>query len=405
MRLYRNLVEAAVSCLYDIFVNESNPESCIRIRTQKNRSWGSRDRRFLSSMVYDIIRSMRLYVHILNRRPVSNKDFYDLTAIYFIHQQIDLPDWEQYTHTNRADIHHQICEGLKTRHLKFAMPQWLDQLGHDYYPDRWDDILNQLESRAPVFIRVNHTKTNREELSKVLHNAGIESKLIHEPSRESALQINTKSRLTSLPAFNNGLFEIQDLSSQLIAPYMELASDMTIVDACAGAGGKTLHIADTLHHQGMIHCFDIHAVKLKNLQKRARRTGLHNYKTHLVSKINNWAIFDQLADRVLIDAPCTGFGTLRRKPILKWRLNERWYRSIQKTQQQVLQQYAPMCKKGGLLIYATCSILPSENNEQIDQFLKTEIGQDFECLDQVQIIPSESSGDGFYMAKLKRNDH
>ena len=184
---------------------------------------------------------------------------------------------------------------------------------------------------------------------------------------------------------------------------MELASDMTIVDACAGAGGKTLHIADLLNHNGYIHCFDIHAVKLKNLQKRAKRTGLQIYRTHLVSKIKNWEAFDQIADRVLIDAPCTGLGTLRRKPILKWRLNQRWYNSIRKNQQLVLQQYAPMCKKGGLLIYATCSILPSENNEQVDQFLETETGQNFKRIDQVQINPSTSGGDGFYMAKLKRN--
>ena len=128
---------------------------------------------------------------------------------------------------------------------------------------------------------------------------------------------------------------------------MELRPGMTVVDACAGAGGKTLHIADLLTQKGKIHCFDIHAIKLKNLQKRANRIGLRIHQTHLAPKITHWDSFDQIADRVLIDAPCTGLGTIRRKPILKWRLNERWYATIRKSQQQVLQQYAPMCKKGG----------------------------------------------------------
>ena len=404
MRLYRNLVAAAVSCLHDIFIKDLNPESTLRDRTKKNRSWGSRDRRFLQSIVYDVIRSMRLYVHVLNKRPVSIDDFTAITAIYLIDQQIDLPDWDDFSSFDAEDILSKLELSKNIRHLQFAIPEWLDSLGYSYYKEQWNGVLEKLEDRAPVFIRINRSKTDRKSLIKKLTQTGISVSLVNDVKYESALQIDSKARLTSLPIFNEGHFEIQDLSSQMIAPYMELSPEMIVIDACAGAGGKMLHIADIMDNKGSIHCFDIHAVKLKNLQKRARRTHVNIYQTHLVPKIKHWDSFNELADRVLIDAPCTGLGTIRRKPILKWRLNERWYRSILKSQQQVFQQYAPMCKRDGLLIYATCSILPSENNEQVQHFLETSIGRSFELVDQLQILPSSTGGDGFYMAKLKRND-
>ncbi|MBT8305011.1 MAG: RsmB/NOP family class I SAM-dependent RNA methyltransferase, partial [Bacteroidia bacterium] len=203
-------------------------------------------------------------------------------------------------------------------------------------------------------------------------------------------------------AFKNGLFEVQDASSQLVAEFLDVKPGMRVVDACAGAGGKTLHLAALMENKGQIIALDIYDNKLKELKRRARRNGAHNIEprhiesTKVIKKLYN------KADRVLIDAPCSGLGVLKRNPDAKWKLDPEFLSRVKQTQQEILQKYSRMVKDGGKLVYATCSILPSENQEQVKSFLTSDSGKEFTFIEEKVILSHKTGYDGFYMALMQR---
>jgi 16S rRNA (cytosine967-C5)-methyltransferase len=183
---------------------------------------------------------------------------------------------------------------------------------------------------------------------------------------------------------------------------MNLEPGLRVVDACAGAGGKTLHIASLMENKGQIIALDIYGNKLNELKRRAKRNGAFNIETRAIetTKVIK-KLYDQ-ADRVLIDAPCSGLGVLRRNPDAKWKLQPEFIEEIKKTQQDILQQYSRIVKPGGQLVYATCSILPSENEKQIQDFLASEFGKEFTFARDKKVLSHKSGYDGFYMALLER---
>ena len=170
--------------------------------------------------------------------------------------------------------------------------------------------------------------------------------------------------------FKKGLFEVQDASSQLVAEFLDVKEGMRVVDTCAGAGGKTLHLASLMKNKGNIIALDIYKSKLKQLKIRAKRNGVHNIDIRPIESSKTIKKLKEKADRVLIDAPCSGIGVLKRNPDAKWKLQEKFIEDIKKTQAEILDKYSQIVKKGGKMVYATCSILPSENEEQINKFLK-----------------------------------
>mgnify|MGYP003520941419 FL=1 len=174
---------------------------------------------------------------------------------------------------------------------------------------------------------------------------------------------------------------------------------MRVVDACAGAGGKTLHLAALMKNKGQIIAMDIHEWKLKELKRRASRNDVQNVQTRLIEAktIKKMA---NTADRLLIDAPCSGFGVLRRNPDAKWKLDQPFLDRIKETQAMILNDYAKIIKVGGLMVYATCSILPSENQEQVEKFLVN--NTNYKLISDKTYYPSENGYDGFYMALIER---
>ena len=175
-----------------------------------------------------------------------------------------------------------------------------------------------------------------------------------------------------------------------------------VVDACAGAGGKTLHLASLMQNKGQLIAMDIYESKLKKLKVRARRNGVHNMETRV---IENSKVVKKLygkADRLLLDAPCSGLGVIRRNPDSKWKLEPEFLERIKGVQQHILQRYSKIVKPGGKMVYATCSILPEENSEQVQHFLDSEEGKDFEFISEQNIFASERGYDGFYMALLQK---
>jgi 16S rRNA (cytosine967-C5)-methyltransferase len=177
---------------------------------------------------------------------------------------------------------------------------------------------------------------------------------------------------------------------------------MKVIDTCAGAGGKTLHLSALMENKGQIIAMDIYESKLRKLKVRAKRNKAHNIDMRVIDSTKPIKKLQGKADRVLIDAPCSGLGVIRRNPDSKWKLQPEFIENIKKIQQDILQQYSTMVKPGGKMVYATCSILPSENQNQIKTFLTSEAGKEFIFVSDKKVFAHISGFDGFYMALLER---
>ena len=255
--------------------------------------------------------------------------------------------------------------------------------------------------RIYLVLRANHTlKTNKKDLQLKLQSEDIETEFIN--NYPYALKLKERANVFKTEAFKDGWFEVQDASSQLVADFLDVQPGMKVVDTCAGAGGKTLHIAALMQNKGQVIAMDIYESKLKKLKTRAKRNGVHNFDMRVIDSTKPIKKLYDKADRVLIDAPCSGLGVLRRNPDAKWKLEPEFLDSIRVTQQEVLQQYSKMVKPGGKLVYATCSVLPSENQKQVDKFLTSESGKDFTFVKDKKILAHKSGFDGFYMALLEK---
>ena len=218
-----------------------------------------------------------------------------------------------------------------------------------------------------------------------------------------ALILQERANVFETDAFQRGLFEVQDASSQLVASFTEVSPGMQVIDACAGAGGKSLHLAALMENKGQLTALDIYPHKLHELKRRARRAGAHNITTRHIKSNKVIKKLHGRGDRVLIDAPCTGLGVLRRNPDAKWKIDADFLERVKQTQKHIIHTYATMVKPGGKLVYATCSILKEENQNQVESFLQSEIGKQF-TLEQEQFVsPAKSGFDGFYMAKMIRS--
>ena len=211
-----------------------------------------------------------------------------------------------------------------------------------------------------------------------------------------------KANIFQTSIFRKGWFEMQDYSSQLVAPLLAPLPGMRVVDACAGGGGKTLHLASLMENKGSIIALDTQAWKLDELRLRARRAGAANIETRPIESRKTIKRLYGSADRLLLDVPCSGIGILRRNPDAKWKLQPEQIEKLRATQQEILQAYAPITKPGGRMVYATCSILPSENQGQIEKFLQSDAGKHFKLLEERRILPQDDGFDGFYIALLSR---
>jgi 16S rRNA (cytosine967-C5)-methyltransferase len=215
-----------------------------------------------------------------------------------------------------------------------------------------------------------------------------------------AFILENRINIFRLDAFKNGWIEIQDASSQLVAPFLDVKPGMRVIDACAGAGGKTLHIAALMKNKGKIIALDTEEWKLKELRKRASRNNIDIIETKIIDSNKVIKRHKETADRLLLDVPCSGLGVLKRNPDAKWKLSPEFIEDVKKKQQEIISNYSEMLKPGGKMVYATCSILPSENQLQVKAFLKD--NTNFSLLEEKIILPSISGFDGFYMALIEK---
>jgi len=402
MRLHRNLCFSVIDGLTQIFNEGHYADKVIQQLLKRDKRWGSRDRAFVAETTYDIVRWKRLYAEIAEvKEPFTRDNLWRMFAVWATLRGIKLPDWTYFENTPTRKIKGRFDELSKIRKFKESIPDWLDELGEKELGSTvWNKEIAALNEQADVVLRVNTLKTTKEKLQAELFDQDIESEFL--PDYPNALKLKERANVFLTEQFKNGLFEVQDASSQLVAEFLNVKPGMRIVDTCAGAGGKTLHIASIMENKGQIIAMDIYENKLHELKRRAKRNGVHNIETRSIdsSKVIK-KLYDK-ADRVLIDAPCSGLGVLKRNPDAKWKLQPDFIEKIKITQQDILQQYSKMVKVGGQLVYATCSILPSENQNQVDKFLTSEAGKNFTFVKDNKVLAHKSGYDGFYMALLER---
>ncbi|MEQ3499192.1 RsmB/NOP family class I SAM-dependent RNA methyltransferase [Tenacibaculum sp. SSH1-16] len=402
MRLHRNLVFAVIDSLRDIFNEDVYADKAVEKALKRDKRWGARDRKFVAETIYDVVRWKRLYAEIANvKAPYSRPDLWRLFAVWCVLKGIQLPDWNQIEPTPTRRIKGKFDELLKTRKFRESIPDWIDEVGvQELGEEVWTKEIAALNKQAEVILRTNTLNTTKAHLQKQLASEGIDTEFIK--GYDDALKLVERANVFKTEAFKKGFFEVQDASSQLVAAYLDVEPGMKVVDTCAGAGGKTLHLASLMKNKGQIIAMDIYESKLKKLKVRARRNGVHNIDTRVIDSTKVIKKLQGKADRVLIDAPCSGLGVIRRNPDSKWKLQPEFLDKIRGTQQEVLQQYSKMVKSGGKMVYATCSVLPSENQQQVEFFLASDAGKDFKFIKDEKVLSHKSGYDGFYMALLER---
>ena len=400
MRLHRNLVVAVIKVLDGTFNQNFYADKTIEKILKSDKRWGSRDRGFIAETSYEIIRWKRLYSQISETKsPYKYGELWKMFSVWAVLKGIQLPNWKEFENTPTRRIKGKFDSLVKIRKFRESIPDWLDKTGCDELGEnRWTSELSALNEKANVIIRANSLKTNVNDLKKELQKEDIQVEKIN--GFPEALKLRERKNLFKTKAFQNGYFELQDASSQLVAPFLKAEKGMKICDVCAGAGGKTLHLSAITENKGQIIAMDIFKNKLFELKRRAKRNNAFNIETRLIENNKSIKRLHGKIDRLLIDAPCSGLGVLRRNPDSKWKLSQNFLDKIKDTQQEILKRYSPMLKENGKLVYATCSILPSENELQIKRFLKTEQGKKFKVEDEKKISPAQSGFDGFYMARL-----
>lgn len=382
---------------------------------RKHRALGARERHSLAETVYTVLRQRLLFAHLaqsghgaLERRLAilgwQGSDTFLRGAMG--------PNEQQWLAATRA-----IDRASLPEKLRHNLPDWLagalhTQLGDDFWP-----LVQALEQPAPLDLRVNTVKTKREDVQRTLAEAGIDAQPT--PYSPWGLRVQGKPALNKLDVFTGGGVEVQDEGSQLLALITDPKRGEMVVDFCAGAGGKTLALGAAMRNTGRLYAFDVSGHRLDALKPRLARSGLSNVHPAQIAHERDDRI-KRLAgkiDRVLVDAPCSGLGTLRRNPDLKWRQTPKAVQELQVKQQAILASAARLLKPGGRLVYATCSLLEAENEAVVSAFdaeqaksfrrlpmaellaeLKVEQAAALVAGDALRLWPHRHQTDGFYAA-------
>lgn len=397
--IHRNLLIGIHDALQETFFEKNKyADKVIERLLKSHKKWGSADRAVVSEIFYNIIRWKKRLEYYMGE-GVKPGNIYKLILAYLLWSKTHYKKFEEFEGIKIADILTKLKKGtVPTKAVEHSIPEWLAETLEKELGKSWEREMDALNEQAPTVLRANTLKTSVKELVDELKEENVESSSLRD--YPDAVQLEEKKNVFLTSAFKDGLFEVQDASSQKIGEMLDVQEGMRVVDACAGAGGKTLHLAALMQNKGQIIALDIYDWKLAELKRRAKRAGAHNIETRLIADNKVIKRLHEKADRLLIDAPCSGLGVLKRNPDSKWKIDQDFIDRIKGEQQQILQDYSKILKKGGKMIYATCSILPSENNEQVEIFLKN--NPDFKLIRDEKIMPS-TGYDGFYMALIERS--
>lgn len=390
MRVHRLLAEGSAAILKEVFEEGRVLDRALDDAFRANPKWGKRDRGFIAETVFESVRWRRALGFVAGGESVEG-----LCAAQWRRAGLELPDWWKWEGCGVDEMAAREAElPGQPRAVRESVPDWLDSLGEQELGAAWDGELAALNRRARVFLRVNPLLATMDEALAWLTAEGVAVERVE--GAPDALVLPEGKTLPK-PLAQDGRVEIQDAGSQQIVPLMEVEPGMRVVDTCAGAGGKTLQLAGVMENRGEIIALDTVERKLVELKKRVGRAGARNvriepWQSDTLRRRSGWA------DRVLIDAPCSGLGTLKRQPDLKWRLSPESLAKTVELQARLLDRYRHLLKPEGKLVYATCSVLPSENGGQVRGLLERGSPRKIEL--ERTVSPALSGWDGFYAARL-----
>jgi len=381
------LAESAAGVLAEVFNHGRVLDRELEGLFRANPKWGKRDRGFVAETAFEVTRWRRALGFLAGDESIEA-----LCAAQWIRSGLEVPEWWP-SHPDEVAARESELSS-QPRAIRESIPDWLDELGERELGEAWGEEVAALNRRAPVFLRVNRLRIEVGEAIGWLDSHGIEASRVD--GAPDALVLPAGKTLPK-PLAAEGLVEIQDAGSQRIAPLMEVEPGMRVIDACAGAGGKSLHLAALMQSKGELVAMDISTAKLSELRRRASRAGTRIIRTETwredtLKRYAGWA------DRVLIDAPCSGLGTLRRQPDLKWRLNLPSIEKTKRLQRRMLDHYPELLRPGGKFVYATCSVLTSENGGQLRNLLERDPRRGIE--EELTVSPADTGWDGFFAARL-----
>ncbi|MDP2811935.1 MAG: RsmB/NOP family class I SAM-dependent RNA methyltransferase [Rhodocyclaceae bacterium] len=421
MHITTELIDDAASVVTQL-LKFAQPADAVLSAWFKAQRTGSRERAFIAEAAYAVLRRKRLLERLIEGRPTPRK--WVLTALVRILGINPRQLVESLTVTERDwlagfRVHQEAVERQLTLAEQADLPDWLcERLSATLKPDELLALARGLNQPAPLDLRVNALKATREEILAQFSREGIGA----EPCRfaPSGIRLKGKPPLARHHLFLEGRIEVQDEGSQLLGVLLAPKRGEMVADFCAGAGGKTLLLGALMRSTGRLYAFDVSDKRLAKLRPRVARSGLSNVHPACIASENDSRV-KRLAgkiDRVLVDAPCSGLGTLRRNPDLKWRQTPESVVELTAKQADILAGAARLVKAGGRLVYATCSLLPEENEAIVDAFLaghedfarisasEVLLAQGIACGaqsgDDLRLLPHVHGTDGFYAAVLER---
>lgn len=386
-------LSAAITLLDDILTGEPAERGLTRWARQ-NRYAGSKDRAAVRDIVFDCLRQKRSLAHlaggmtgrglVLAHQIKAGEDVSCLfTGERFAPTPLSAEELSKLDNAPEASL------PVALNFPDFLLPELLRSLG-----DQLPAVMEAMAERAPVDLRVNSLKATIDDAERMLARDLIFTE--PHPLSKSALRITQNPRkLARSLAYDYGLVELQDVSSQTVASFCKAKPGMKVLDYCAGGGGKTLALAADMEGKGVLLAHDANGRRMKDLPERARRAGA----TVQVLSSEALAQNNPMCDLVVVDAPCTGTGAWRRNPDAKWRIDQEFVNKVTTLQSQILDQAAQHVRSGGVMAYATCSILSVENSDQVSAFLSRTKGWTLE--EEISLTPVQG-GDGFYCARLRR---
>jgi len=397
-KIHPNQAEAIANALSTILEENKRASRVLENCLEEHPKWGARDRNLLYGAVYEILRWNRLYSFYAELKD-TDVPYWSWLKTWCILNDYSIPDWNEMDCTPHLSKAKLLALTPPPEAVEHSFPDWLFGLGEKELGGVWKKQCIALNKQAGISLRVNRLKASPKKVQTELQEKYQVESVISKKYPD-ALLLPKGRKLSKNPLFTHGYFEIQDANSQQIAPFCQVEPGMNVIDLCAGAGGKTLHFASLMHNKGVIKAYDVEPNKLKELNRRAKRAKLTLLEAAVLEDKTSLQENTNWADVLLIDAPCSGLGTLKRSPEIKWNLQPETLESLQATQRELLNKGANWVKKGGSMVYATCSILPSENEEQIVSFLES--NADFSLVEEKTILPTKSAFDGFYMARLQK---
>jgi 16S rRNA (cytosine967-C5)-methyltransferase len=416
LNVQRKLLDLATEALGLVLRFEQPADAVLNQYFRQHHALGPNDRAFVADAVYGVLRHKRVLDHISNNGNARRL----LLGWLGRFSEVGVGDISPALKSAEVEAMDQLA-GVPLEPLPIAVrtefPDWVyERLAARLSEAELVALGHTLQEPAPLDLRVNTLRIDRETVLRTLAERGVQASVT--PYSPVGLRVTGKPSINREQLFLEGAVEVQDEGSQLVSYLLAPTRHDLVVDFCAGAGGKSLMLGAMMHSQGRLYAFDVSAARLARLKPRLKRSGLSNLHPHLLRTEHDPKV-KRLAgkiDRVLVDAPCSGLGTLRRNPDLKWRQSPEGVLEMRAKQASILASASTLVKPGGRLVYATCSLLAEENEDVVEAFLKEhreftplhcgkilrQQGIEIDVDERMRLWPHVHGTDGFFAAGFER---